>query len=403
MPYDDGSAGLKPPQAVEPAALRPEPVRRRRRWPAVVVLGAAAGGALWFVLAPALQPSPSDGAATPAAAVDQAVILHPLDVTEAVPGPVSQAVRVSGELRPRQQATLNSKADGTVIEVEVEVGDRVAKGDVLLRFDPEIMQTHRHQAAAALAAGEAELDLARTQADRSARLAKSGVSAAAAVDTANSNRAVQEAKVALERANLEAADVALRNMTLRAPFDGVVARRMVEPGQFIAAGTEVAELVNLSVMTAEMTVPVAESVKLQPGQAVTLSASGLPERRFSGRIAGIAPVASDRSRSVTVNVTIDNPGGILRGGMFVSGEIEIARIENAVAVPPASLRTDAQGSFVLTLSDDRLVRQAVTTAPQAARQDRVVLVSGVGAGDRIVSGRLPDLTAGTAARVSGDR
>lgn len=168
----------------------------------------------------------------------------------------------------------------------MRVGDRVAKGDVLVRLGPETMQTQRDQAAAALAARQAELDMAQTQVDRSARLAKKGVSASAVLDTANSNLAVKRANVALGRANVQAADIALRNVTLAAPFDGIVARRMVEPGQTVSPADPLLELADLSVMSAEITLPVAQSVRLQPGQKVVLDADGLADQHFSGNIGG---------------------------------------------------------------------------------------------------------------------
>ena len=93
-------------------------------------------------------------------------------------------------------------------------------------------------------------------------------------------------------------------------------------------------------------------------------------------------------------ISVQNPDALLRGGMFATGQIVVQKAENALAVPPAAVRQDAEGDYVLKIVDGVLVRQAVEPG-RSWRAARVTeIVSGVAPGDVIISGRLDDLKAG---------
>lgn len=376
----------------EAAGTRPQ--RRIWPWGIVAVLALALVG---VVSVPASAP-PAATANAPVD-VDTAILLHPLDVTTVQPQTLGQALPVSGTLRPHLQVEIASRTAGTVEEVGVRLGDRVSRGDLLLQIESDSLEAQLRQQQASLAASRAQSLLAETQAQRSEQLADRGISAAANLETSRSNLEVQAANLEMQRAAVAAAEIALRDTRVLAPFDGIIAARKAEPGQTVASGAVLFELADLSSMLATMNVPVARSVPLKPGQNVRLTVQGLPGRDFAGRIEGIAPVASEGSRNSAVTVRVDNPDHILRGGMFVSGEIEMDSIPDAIAIPRDSLREDAGGPHVLKIADGRLVRQQVATGAAMSGGNLIAIVSGLEASDRIVSGRLAELREGMDVRI----
>jgi RND family efflux transporter MFP subunit len=146
----------------------------------------------------------------------------------------------------------------------------------------------------------------------------------------------------------------------------------------------------------EMTayVPVSASPNLKPGQGVTLTVEGLPGQSFAATVEGVSPVAAQGTRTVPVLISVPNPDGQLRGGMFATGRIVIEEAKGAFAVPDAALREDAEGRFVLKIADGALLRQPVEVSRKWASSRMTQLASGLVAGESYVSGQLDDLKPG---------
>ena len=386
----------KTPRDLRREAAGPRPVWRRWLWP-VVVLVLLGAGVLWLGGRGGEQVAQApEGAATEGGEL----LLHPLDVTEVTRGTLRDTLQVTGTLQPRMQIQINSKVAGTVETVTVRLGDRVRQGDLLLQIEAAALRIQLEQQKATLEASRAQLALAETQALRSEELADRGVSASAALETARSNLDVQRANLAVQEAVVAAAEVALRDATVTAAFDGIIAAREVEPGQSVGAGTALFQLADLSTMVVRANVPVASSIRLEPGQTVTFTIEGLAGRSFQGHVEGISPTTISGSRNTPVVVVVENPEGILRGGMFASGDIVLEIGEAAIGIPAGSLRQDAEGPYVLKIDGGVLVRQTVEPGRLWEGETVIGITSGLAPGDRIVSGRLPDLDAGMAVRVT---
>lgn len=413
MPYDQSNDQARPLSDAPASDARPDWVktnrekragatgRVRRRWPwyvGAMVVAILIGG---VILQGSFAGNETETTAPQGVATDEGtVLLHPLDVTEVTRGTLADTLRINGTLQPRRQLKIASKASGTVSEVNVRLGDQFKQGDLLLQLDDEILRSQLDQEKALLESKRAQFALAEAQAGRAEELAARGVSANASLETATSNLGVERANLAVQGAAVSAAEIALLDARIIASFDGIVAKREVEPGQAVSAGAALFELVDLSEMTFTVNVPVSQTVHLEPGQNVSFTVEGLPDRRFEGRVEGVSPTAVSGSRNAPVSVTVSNPDGILRGGMYATGTIERERITDAIAVPQPSIREDGEGKFVLKISDGKLNRQAVETGRVWQGDTMMGVLSGLEPGDQIVSGRLPELAAGMPARVT---
>lgn len=389
---------LRREQKVERQSKTPRHRRTLWPWGIVAVLTLALAG---VILIPASAPT----AITTAPPLHQeTVLLHPADLTVIKRQEYARTLPVSGTLSPARRVEIVSRTTGMVEAVNAGLGDRVARGYLLAQIQNDALEAQLRQSRASVVASQAEADLASAQAERVRQLSDRGLAATAVMESQTSRQGVQAANLEMQKAAVAAAEIALSDTHVLAPFDGIVAHSDITPGQTVSSGTIIFELVDLSSMLAEIDIPVARTVALQTGQQVRLEVQGLPGQKFTGRIEGIAPITGKDSRNSRISVRVKNPAGILRGGMFVSGEIVLTADDAAIAIPETALRDDAAGRFALKLSGepggDRLIRQPVKTGPDALAGGLIAIASGLEEADRIISGRLPELREGMAVRVA---
>ncbi len=366
-----------------------KPKRRIGPW---IVLGLIViGGVAFFAFRPS-APAPDAEVADAAPVVRQ---LLTSEVTEIVPATLRQRVKVTGTLVPAKQAVVASQAAGRVLSVAVRPGDSVREGQVLVEIDQANLALQLAQQRATADATRAQLFSSRQQLERTEELARQGLTSPSALEQARSATAALEANLAALESGVKAAELGLSNATVRAPIDGIVSERSVEAGQTIGTGTALFTLVNLDEMDFQASASVNLSALVSPGQAVEVTATGLDNQTFEGRVTRVNPVAPTGTRTVPIYISLDNDSGRLRGGMFATGQITVVEKADAIAVPATGLREDAEGNFVLKLDNGTLVRQSVEPGTTWDR-GVIVEVSGLNPGDVVITAPLTELSAGDA-------
>lgn len=368
---------------------------------AAVVL-AGAGAAAWSAFGPGGLPSAEDAgtaAASPAPAA-RTVELAPFEVTRIAPRVLEDVVRLSGSVRPADRAAVTSRVAETVSEVLVREGRAVGRGEVLARFETTALEARLAEKESNLAAERARLRLAATTLEKNRTLAGRSIVAQTVLDEAEAEWRARQAGVAALEAQVVLARRALADAVVVAPIDGVVAERAVNPGETLPSDAPMFTLMDLSRVEVEANVPAGETARLEPGLPVRLRIEGFEDSVFQGTLARIGPTTLSGGRSIPVYIDLDNEQGLLRGGMFATGEAVAARVEGAVALPPAAVRREGDGAYVLKLSGGTLLRQEVTVVRTWSDGD-LVQVTGLDEGDVVVSANLPGLAAGTAARIAG--
>ena len=233
--------------------------------------------------------------------------------------------------------------------------------------------------------------LAESQLSRTTDLIGRGLAAASGIEQVQSSADALRANLAALEGQVEAARIALQNATLKAPMDGIISERNVSTGQTVQQGAALFTIVDLSTLELNASAPVGSSVQLSKGQAVSVSVEGLPGQTFAGVVDRINPVAVAGTRTIPVYIVLGNEQGLLRGGMFATGQIVIAERPEALTVPAAAVREDAEGFFVLKLADGKVVRQAVAQGESWNGNRLVEIVSGLAAGDVVVTAPLTQL------------
>ena len=322
-----------------------------------------------------------------------------------------------GTVRARTSAAISSKIMGYVREVKVATGQSVAAGQTLVTIDTRDLDAAVREAQAgreealsargevdhAVDAAQANLNFAKVTFQRIEELfekksvsnqeydeAKSRLQAAqAAYDMAVSKRGQIAARIQRASEALASAEVTRGYSEIRAPFAGVVTEKPVEPGSMAVPGTPLLTVEQSGALRLE--VPVEESFlpEIHVGSAVTVALDSL-DRKLDARVSEMAPLVDPASRAFVVK--IDLPAiPRLRPGVY--GRASFSRgTRRVLAVPAAAVAQDGQLQSVMVV-EQGIARTRLVTLGQR-NGDRVEVLSGLSAGERVVSQRQPNLADG---------
>lgn len=294
---------------------------------------------------------------------------HLVELFEVKSGRLAYTARRAGSLRALHEVKLVNEEEGRLTEMPVREGDRVAKGDVVARYDDRILRAQLDKAAATRK--QAELDYKRNRQMR----AKGFVSA----------DAVSRAATVYEVARAEERLLATRveNTTITAPFDGVVSHRLVEPGNATPRHTHLLTVIDPSQLVTDVTVSELILPHLKIGEIAKVRIDALGEREYEGRIVRIHPSIDPGSRTGRVEVTLDPVPPGARAGQFCRVVLSTGVTEQLIA-PLSALQRDAKGEYVMIYRDDGTVaRQGVTSGLRLG--NRVEMRAGLDGGERIVA------------------
>jgi RND family efflux transporter MFP subunit len=326
--------------------------------------------------------------------------LSPADVAEVSLAMLNRGLPITGSLSPLLYTTVRSQVAGEVLEVTVREGQAVKKGDVLVRIDTRNLKAQLDAAQASLEKAKADLELARLNRENHAAMLEKKFVSQNAYDTVESTYQVALANVKAAEAQLSLARIALEYATVTAPFDGTVAGRMVHPGGKVEIGSELIGLVDLSQLELQAPAPSHEVPSVRLGQVARFRVDGFGDRVFEGRVERINPMTDTGSRSIMVYLSVDNPDGVLRGGMFAQGSLILDESGPVPAVPLTALHDDAGSPYVFVIEDGRTVRRRVELGLRSPEQGLVEIRSGVTPGELVIAVHIPKIVHGTRVSVA---
>ena len=266
--------------------------------------------------------------------------------------PIRPVAEVSGVLEARRSVELFSETRGPVLEVGAEELDRVEAGQVLVRVDPLLAEVAVERARAAATRTSSQLELARSNLERSQNLREKGVAAEADLDDAVNAERVAAAAVRESRAELVQARDELTKKTIAAPFAGVLRSFMVEAGEFLSDGQRIGEL--LDVETARATIGLAdrEVVAVRPGQRVDVAVEAYPNETFEGTVLRVGAASDPVNKKFPVEVELANADGRLLPGMVVTVSIDVGEQQPRTVVPRDATIDEFGLRFVYVIEGD---------------------------------------------------
>ncbi len=309
-------------------------------------------------------------------------------------------LHLTGSLTADERSSVASNTSGLVAEVHVDRGSLVRKGDVLVQIDPTDAKNKLAEGQAMLEELKARLGLDgdaenfNPEEQPEVRLAKASAELAASnlrraeemfVKKVVSTEAFEQARTEYEVANqryrqarfqihqayqaCRTAEIRLamlkkdvEDTSIRAPFDGWVAEKLVAVGEQISSGmqaTKVVTLVRIDPLRLSLPVPQQDIGRVRPGQLVKFHVDSFPDRTFEARVRFIAPVVTSDTRSMVVEAVVPNQERVLRPGLFVTAELELRDEDMAVLAPAEAVQKRGEVARVFVVRDGVAREQVV--------------------------------------------
>ena len=308
-----------------------------------------------------------------------------IQLVEARAQNISLGLPFPGEVRFDEDRTAHvvPRVPGVVESVAVNLGQSVKKGQLLAVIASQQISDQRSEQAAA----QRRLALARTTYEREKKLWQGKISAEQ--DFLQARQALQEAEIAVSNARqkisvLSGSVVATggNRYELRAPFDGVVVEKHLTPGEVVDESTAAFTLSDLSRVWVTFGVSPKDLNKVQVGKKVTVSAAEL-NAEVVGSVAYVGSLLGEQTRTATVRVTLENPQGSWRPGLFVTALVATDSREAKVAVPETAIQTVEDKPSVFVRTDDGFETRAVELGSRA--DGFVEITQGLDAGAQVAS------------------
>jgi membrane fusion protein, multidrug efflux system len=348
--------------------------------------------------------------------------------------PITRYLRVTGSLVADEQAEVSAETAGRVVETPVERGTNVRQGSLLVRvsgvetaaqlkeaeanaaqiearlglspgqpFDPKLVPEVMN-AKSSLELAEAEYNRIRALLDQKVVSQSEFDQRRTTVDAARqqyqvAQNSAQQSYRSLEaaRARIELARKAAADTSVRAPFAGMVAERLVSVGDYVTRGAKVATVVRIDPLRVELTVPEQSVALIRPGQQVRLTVDAYAGEEFTARIKYISPALRADQRALTVEAVVPNGDGRLKPGLFATALVQQPEGTPALLVPATAVETLAGTSHGYVVKNGKIEDRIVTTGQTVG--DKVEITSGIAAGEVVATEPKGRLTDGQAVRV----
>ena len=352
---------------------------------------------------------------------------------------IHRTIEVVGTLAAVDEVTISSEAEGRVSKLLSDLGDRVKAGQALLELDNEKPQYTFDQQKAALEStlarygatdtahlppiertpdvvkAQAELVQAKQAYDRADELHKRQLVPKQTLDDADAmlrstqasyDSSLQNAKNL--RATIDASDAAmklaarqLRDTAIRAPFDGIVQKRLVNLGEYVKVQTPVMAVVRVDPLKVTAEIPEKMAPWIQSGQPVELHVDAYPDRAFTGRVSRISPSVNTATRAFAFEALVPNAEAVLKPGTFARVRIVSSKVDQVLTVSYSALQYRYGVNRVFVLTGDHLSAKELRVGERLG--DRIEIVSGVKAGDVVATNDVDRLNDGMKVKVGGGK
>ena len=293
-------------------------------------------------------------------------------------------VRAVGRLVPNREVVLSSQVSGIVQDYGRDTGDAVAVDQTVVTLDPTDYQLALNEARANLLAVKARFAAARNSYQRAEQLLPQKVVTPEVYDKIEAEYKAAQAAVSQAATMVDINQRRLDKTVLKAPFDGLVAQRLVEIGQNINIGDPVMAIADMAPMRVKIFLNEQDYVYLDKDDAVRVRVEAYPDAAFDGRVDKIGVKADSRTNTFEVEILVANPDLLLKAGLTATVSITVDEIQGAILIPQDSVlfRESRKEVFVVT-GDDRAAAREVTLGRVDGSAVRII--DGLAPGDRLVT------------------
>jgi RND family efflux transporter MFP subunit len=293
----------------------------------------------------------------------------PVELATAASRDIPAYFNATGSLEAKRQVDLISKAGGQIVRLNVEEGDFVKRGQVLIELDHREEELMVEQT-------RAKAETPKNELDRFKGVVDEGLGSEKAYEVASELAEVTELEHNVSKVRLD-------NKTIRAPFSGQITVRHVELGQTVNIGANLFEIADVSPLEVRLFLPEKIVNRLSTGQPVEIRSDVDEGTPLAGSVDRIAPSVDTATSTVKVTLRVDNPSGSVRVGSFVRARITTDVVRDAVSVPKKALVPEAGVTYVFVADGDSVHKVTVTTG--YADDNFIEITAGIDQGTQVVT------------------
>ena len=314
-----------------------------------------------------------------------------VQTVKAEEGKVPRYLRLTGEITSARDAAVAADTTGKVVATPIERGSIVDAGDVLIKLDDRAAKLALAEAEANVALAKSRLALAESEVARNAPLAKSKAVADTEFSRIKADKEARIADLAAAEARRDMASKTLNDATIRAPFAGSVAERLVAIGEYVRSDSQVVRLVDLENLRLTINVAEPDVGKVRKGQAVQFTVSSYPGEVFKAAVEFIGAAVRGGSRDLLIEASVTTQPGKLKPGLFADARLMLPE-QTAIMLPAAAVRKDGAQHKVWVVESGQLSERLVETGESSG--DHVEIRRGVAKGEVVVAKPGPEVTDG---------
>ena len=291
-----------------------------------------------------------------------------VEVSQVAIQKLPQGITAVGSLRSDESVILRPEVSGRIAEFLFKEGQRVQKGQVLVRLDSTVQRAELEQA-------KANLTLNKAKYDRASDLQKKGFISSQAKDEADNNLRVSQAAVEVSSARLS-------KLELKAPFAGIIGLRQVSVGDYVKDGQDIANIEEVDPLKVDFRVPEIYLKKIAVGQALQITLDAFPNQTYEGKVYAINPLVDAAGRSIVIRAQVKNTDARLRPGMFARVRLLIDESRDSMLIPEQALIPQGDEQYVFKVVDGRALRSKVEIGQR--REGKVEILNGLAREDVVV-------------------
>jgi membrane fusion protein (multidrug efflux system) len=313
------------------------------------------------------------------------------ELVVATTAPTPEILTLTGKIVADQRAEITADTQGKVLEVLVERGQRVKRGQPVIRLDVRTAALSTSEASARLESARGDQRLAEIECQRAEMLFAKGAISKSELDRTSTTCSSATQHVSAARARTAMLAKGITDGLVRAPFDGIVSERGVEVGEWVAPGRSLFTLVDSDPLKIELSVPESSVPAIALGQPVSIGTVARPGISYSATVTRMAAEIG-RTRSLIVEATIDSRAEQLVPGMFVEAQVITGRVSRPVLPATAVVRRGKTWhAFVVRggVLEDRIVQLGPVPGT-----GQVSIVQNIQPGDRVVGHVTDQITDG---------
>ena len=325
---------------------------------------------------PAAAPAKGPGGGAPPGI---AVEAHPPQAVR-----LPQSITTVGSLRSDEAVIVRPEIAGRVVEIAFQEGQRVTRGQVLVRLDDSVQKADLERA-------RANLTLSKSKYERARDLRAQGFISSQAKDEAENNLKVAQADVELAAARLAKTEV-------KASFGGIIGLRSVSIGDYVKEGQDMVNLEEIDPLKVDFRIPEVFLSQVKAGQVLQITMDALPDRTWPGKVFAINPLVDANGRAIAIRAQVSNSDGRLRPGMFARVRLLTSEARDSLVIPEESIFPVGDDKYVYKVVDGRAQRQKIEIGLR--REGKVEVMAGLAPADLVVTAGIVKLRDGAPVRVA---